>query len=491
MVEDGRMDEGATVHGNDGLLKRADEIKPGKATGLSRGRRRRKRIWLGLALLAAAIAVTAWLLWDGSPDGPRQIVTLPNGEKIQFIGTTYGTNHVLGSTVARLVNQLPSPAANFLRTHLGTHLGRLGRTETGEASLVVWFQNLGTNAPPTPAGPAPSGASVFCTLAGEPDLEAAPSPLFTFSTVDPITIFPVAPRRSPVLQLRFYVETIPDNQPGPTYEEIGRMQFPNPLYGRFPQWNPEPVPAMKKAGDLEVRLEKLMTGVLDLANPFILTNGIPRYNYRPAIQGRDVKTFFDVAFHSPRATNEGWMIQIAELSDATGNVLYRSHSGEWGYFGGTLWPDEAAWRLKLDLKRSSGHSPEELGTFTNVPVPGVGTTMSTPMTNVVNGVEIVLKEFERGPDSTVTGPSWPADQGSTICFEVHSPRDGVAIDLLQIVTDTGWKFQAYKDYVNGGTESTPKFYLKSIPTNAQTLDITWAVQKMRSVEFLVKPPQPE
>ena len=182
-----------------------------------------------------------------------------------------------------------------------------------------------------------------------------------------------------------------------------------------------------------------------------------------------------------------------QVRDAAGNALPRlpDESGYRLAVMATLWPGEEAWRLKLDLKRSSGHSPEELGTFTNVPVPGVGTTMSTPMTNVVNGVEIVLKEFERGPDSTVTGPSWPADQGSTICFEVHSPRDGVAIDLLQIVTDTGWKFQAYKDYVNGGTESTPKFYLKSIPTNAQTLDITWAVQKMRSVEFLVKPPQPE
>jgi hypothetical protein len=29
--------------------------------------------------------------------------------------------------------------------------------------------------------------------------------------------------------------------------------------------------------------------------------------------------------------------------------------------------------------------------------------------------------------------------------------------------------------------------LKFIPTNAQTVDITWVVQKMRSVDFLVKP----
>jgi hypothetical protein len=62
-----------------------------------------------------------------------------------------------------------------------------------------------------------------------------------------------------MLEVRVYDQTTATNQQGPFYEEIGRMRLPNPLYGRFPQWKPEPVPAVKFAGDVEVRLENFMT----------------------------------------------------------------------------------------------------------------------------------------------------------------------------------------------------------------------------------------
>jgi hypothetical protein len=455
---------------------------------------------MSLALLVAGIGVTVWLLWDRTPEGPPQIVTLPDGGKIQFIGTTYGTNHVLGSTAARLVNRLPLPAANFLRKQLGTNLGTLRTLGTGEPSLVVWFQTLVTNVPPARG----LGESVSCTLADEHDMEAAPVDLETFIHPDPTAGFSVVPRRSPVLQLRFYHKIRTPDEQGLIYDEIGRMRFPNPLYRRYPQWKPEPVPAVKMAGDLEVRLESFMTGIWDRTAPKMISNAMPAYNFLPAKQGREVKTVFDVAYHSPRGTNEVWMTQSVELSDATGNVLrgqlFRfDQSGEADSIGGTLWPDEAAWRLKLELKRSFGYLPEELATFKNVPVPAVGTTVTNNMTNLVNGVELVLEDFERKPDLTNARNSgyW---MGSMIHFEVRPPSHGVAVSLLQIVTDKGDKIA---DYTQSGpsflgtvapkewTEFTRWIYLKSIPTNAQTLDITWVVQKTRTVEFLVKPPNAE
>jgi hypothetical protein len=136
------MDDGANVPGNDTPLKPEDIIPAGKGTGCCGRPRRRKLVRLALALLVCAIGVTAWLLWDRTPEGPPQIVTLPGGVQIQFIGTTYGTNHVLGSTAARLVNRLPLPAANFLRKQLGTSIGQIQTLGTSEPSLVVWFQTM-------------------------------------------------------------------------------------------------------------------------------------------------------------------------------------------------------------------------------------------------------------------------------------------------------------------------------------------------------------
>lgn len=193
------------------------------------------------------------------------------------------------------------------------------------------------------------------------------------------------------------------------------------------------------------------------------------------------------------------------MSDATGNVLrgqlFRvDQSGEADSIGGTLWPDEAAWRLKLELKRSFGYLPEELATFKNVPVPAVGTTATNSMTNVVNGVEFVLKEFERKPNLTPPNPHGFEWMETRIHFEVSTPPQGVAVSLLQIVTDQGEKIKAsyeepseYQghDLPKGWTKFTRIIHLDHNPTNAKTLDITWVAQKTRTVEFLVKPPNAE
>ena len=137
------------------------------------------------------------------------------------------------------------------------------------------------------------------------------------------------------------------------------MQFPNPLYGRFPVWKPEPVPAVKMAGDLEVRLVNFTTEILDPVGLVKLTNGQMGSNYQ--WDGSDVRTVFHFAYHSPRGTNERWEISDAELSDATGNVLRDSGwpGGKRVDFVGTLWPDEAAWRLKLELTPDFGYPPEK------------------------------------------------------------------------------------------------------------------------------------
>jgi hypothetical protein len=429
----------------------------------------------------AAIVLKALLLTAHAQPSPSQIVTLPDGERYEFAGVTYGTNH--------------SPEFDTRP---------LDSSQTNEQSLRVWLRQLDSNAPST------GGIQLIsAALADQSGALAGKGDESIFLRGGPLRFakFEVAPRRSPVLQFCLF-------QSGGTrqsYNEIGRVSFPNPYFGQFPEWKPEPVPIVKKAGDLAVRLVNLMTGIGLAGRPPVLANGKQGIDFRPAQKGMHLATFFDVALESERGTNEEWVVQNAELSDATGNVLSSpsnvSSSGEnvspMTFLGeyrlsipGTLWPDEAAWRLKLEMKRKSGFAPDEFVTFKNVPVPKIGTTEFTPITNMVGGVQIALKEFVENGDRT--NIRYPRGTNASFAVNDHTPEtmvavelpghpEGVAVDFVRMTSDTGEIFEkhgnSWRPFYRGAS-------LIFIPTNAQTVDITWVVQKVRSVEFLVKPPLP-
>jgi hypothetical protein len=208
-----------------------------------------------------------------------------------------------------------------------------------------------------------------------------------------------------VLQLDFYPFYVGARSATP----VGSISIPNPLYGNYPQWTPEQLPAVKKAGDLEVRLDDLKAGTRLGGAPVIMPNGSIVKPYDPA-------TKFDFSVRSSRGTNEVWVLESAELSDATGNVIRdrsfrsfgilfndynRPQKFGWASYSesiirGMLWPDGAAWRLKMEFKRASGFASEEVVTFKNVPVPAMGTTNTTPISKNAGGIQVVLKKFGKG-----------------------------------------------------------------------------------------------
>ncbi len=55
-----------------------------------------------------------------------------------------------------------------------------------------------------------------------------------------------------------------------------------------------------------------------------------------------------------------------------------------------------------------------------------------------------------------------------------------------MITDTGDEIQLK---ANSWDPFARVIYLAAIPANAKTVDITFSVQKMRSVEFFVRPPK--
>jgi hypothetical protein len=222
-------------------------------------------------------------------------------------------------------------------------------------------------------------------------------------------------------------------------------------------------------------------------------------------KGQDTVTGFDFSLRSARGTNEVWVLESAELGDATGNVIssrsfmssYLAFEGharpqltEWAAYTesitGTLWPDEAAWRLKLEFKRASGFAPEEIVTFKDVPVPAVGTTNYPGLTMTAGGIRVVLTKFVRYPN-IIANAGGMYDEVSQVTFELPGKPKGVAMDFLEMKADAGEAEKYGSEFLDFGYVVC----VESIPANAKTMDFTFVVQKTRSVEFLVQPPKPE
>jgi len=302
------------------------------------------------------------------------------------------------------------------------------------------------------------------------------------NTTAQVTVeFGVWPRRSKFLECAILEYSSTDG----SYSEVGSFRFRNRSFFEGAKWNPEPLPATNRAGDLEVTLLDFVSGI---------GNGSQRrgpdgnsHKVFSIRDGREARAMVQVEFNSPRDTNETWCMFDADLGDATGNHLgasSRSGMSSDMTFDPILWPDEPAWKLKLHLKRKNGFQPEEWVTFTNIAIPQIGTTNMLDWTNSIMGIELVLKSFVRRPDLT-NRSSYSSDDLSQIRVEHPKLGESNQLDLLSIVVQP-----ANTNLDSGGSswsEDFHEFSLQGIPANATHLDVTFSVQPTRYVEFTVAP----
>ena len=441
----------------------------------------RSKKWKSAAL-ALALLAAGWLGWYlvFSP-GSRQIITLSDGHQYEFAGTSCGTNSVPPGVLAHLVSWLPDSWADYLRAKLGPHLWLTQPLHLQEA-MVVWLKPIGPRASaPFAAGNtigingilvAPGGSveSTPCTanylyfagaFTGESVYGGATGPQsYVFLW------FPVVTHRQRTLECKL-VEVSGNGVSAKVVQpDLGLLKFHNPLFGHYPQWQAEAVPATKPAGDgLNVRLKNFGKG----------TNGA---TYE-----------FSLAFDSANGTNEKWTVSQIEVTDATGghlavDVRYPVGAGTYGIYNG-MWPDEAAIKLKLTLKRNSGFLPSELMTFTNLPVlPLIGSyspANGTTLTNRLNGIPITVRN--------ILTDSWHARHaprgGYAVELVLATQPSGVVGDILEVSTDAG-DVLTTRDTVNPDPNTYIE-YDRGLPHPAKSLNVTVAVQKTRTVEFLVKP----
>jgi hypothetical protein len=430
--------------------------------------------WIAAATVLA-LGLLAWTVveWVRAASEPPQIVTLPDGTKYRFGGVTWGTNQLPPFLADRLVHHLPAALSSWVRNKYGTKLRLVWVRHTIEPELRVWMDEM-----PSPPGQRSSG-SPRAFLADENGVEAGSSHTYISGNYPRESAgFTFVPRRSRMLEARFYQDSARSSE---TLSKVGSVRFRNPVYGKYPQWQPEPLPAIKMAGDLQVTL----------TNCWIWDRW----------QGRSHETCFGMDFKQPPATNVSWTVQQIEVCDATGNRssrdFYFSDGGRECSVPARFWPDEQAIRLKVWLKRTAGFSLNESITVTNVPLPVANATNGVTITNQVGGYSVLIQNYAKPllqPTGGMMGSATMVSVASTgsvpwpykICMAMEDLPADMLAEIESVKTDSG---ELLHDYQSGRKSNGEWRDYQSFPSNALFLNITISVQKLRTVEFLVKPPK--
>jgi len=438
-----------------------------------------------LTVVVIVSGLVCWLfLAAQKPQPPPPLVTLPDGTSVRILAVTYGTNHVVGSKPARLADRLPMPLQDILHEIFGQRIPSVHRATTPGPELLVWLDHrtnsLGTT-PPTAGGCTALLGDGSNFISGE---EAGIAGYVTMSTIYPLHFGPF-PRRNREIILNIFSH----DSKGASHH-CGSLFFTNPVFQTYSQWQAEPLPVTKRAGDLEVTVQGFETGHGNNSNIGTSRDGGSAVGYGGhRLEGRNY-TAGELKLRPLTNTNEIWQVAGVEVSDATGNSAHNfsmSSIGNAGFsFMPGLWPDEAAWKLKMELKRTEGFRPGEVFVFKNVPLGLLDHTNGIDWMTNFNGITVSLQSIcRRAPQ---TNNSWSPSQLSDVHFTLSSLPGGTQLDLLRMVSDTGITNRSLSW---SSSDDVRDYYFIDIPLAARTADFTFVLQRIRTVEFTIKPELPE
>ena len=282
-----------------------------------------------------------------------------------------------------------------------------------------------------------------------------------------------------------------------TGQEMSDQKFVirNPARGSFPTWTAEPLPDTQQDDDFSATLTKLVAGA---TMPYQRVQ-----DDADDAANKGVEATFHVERNGNAVTN--WEPVSVQTSDATGNqVAGGVAKNDWQNGDDTvvyqygLWPDEAAWKLRVEFSQQSNFADSEVWSVQNIPLAdgrqqdfyNYGNTRRGTTNNPVfaeadlNGFHLKIftpKQFtDAGMGSWLQGgmaiqvtPSLPNDMHLTIA----RLTDDQTNDITSM--NQGWN--------GGGTAGTTYRYgLRGID-GVTNLNLTIALHKSRFVEFTVKP----
>jgi hypothetical protein len=381
---------------------------------------------------------------------------------------TFGKEHFYGSVWQKfLTRALPTNVT----ARLGIKVNRITRTED---ELMVW---VGTNA-------SQYGFNNTMVAIDDQGHEGKPAALRVGSgyCVYPLSWFP---RREKMLKLRVFTW----GGKGPQFMRDQVMEFviKNPVYKKYPEWKPEPLPITKRVGDEQFTLLALNTGL----SP---TGGL----------GAQVLTWSELEFRNGplEAPTGPWKPIWFSICDATGNAREphspmgalaadaqaqkamhaRNAPYGWRYIteSGMLWLDEAAWKINVTWVRDRGYPfrPEQLWTVKGVTNPAPHTvTEVNARTNAPIGSLLL-----QGINAAHT--AYPGEKNISTNAAIHvkfEPSDTNALaELTRVTDDRG-------SNIFFGPPRGNAYPLARLTTNSKTLDLTFAFHRKYQVQFLAKP----
>ena len=429
-------------------------------------------LW-ALLLLGTALGI-GLTLRRRATEVARPELALPGMGKLCFRTTTYGTNHVVGPALGRWVARLPGPVGEFLSELLGP-FARVSSTGTTTPSLVVWFV---VPEPRALSLVSPPGYSAM--LADEHGFTSGQEVSLAFWPPETVA-FPGFPRRSKTVEMRVYSR----DTNGQT-RAVGSLRFPNPLSRAYPVWTPETLPVTRRAGDLEVTLESFSTGHNNNTTAGPGAGGRTVVEHGLKDEGGENYSAGHVQLRSLSHPNQAWAVAGVTLFDATGNQARNANLSTGDRqsfaFSPSPGPDEAAWRLRLEVKKTEGFAADELLVFKAVPLGAMGGTNQLSFSTNYGGVSVTLVSVVFRPPRT--NDSWSSSDCSALHVTHSALPEGLHLDLAGAATDDGAKPVSH-GWSASNSERT--YYYRDIPAQARTADFTFAVHRSQFVEFMVKP----
>jgi hypothetical protein len=409
----------------------------------------KKIIPIIIALIAAGI-ITIAVYWALRP----QVITLQDGTKLTLLQVTYGRHHSLKGykTDGRLWH-----GRSTLDTTNDTLVVWIESRQQEEAYQLFVYDRSNTAC-------VGEWASLIGRVKAGTRIQA-----FTLNAF---------PRRDRKIFLRVDSST-------------GQFVISNPGPRSFPEWQPDPLPDTQSDGDLDVTLTKCVVGTPGF---YPAVEDVPAND--PLHQG--VLLEFHTVQNGNVVTN--WDPVVVETSDATGNHPPRRRweigrdtnndatlKYQWG-----LWPDEPAWKLRVEMSRTSGWPAAETWSVNNVPIrPGTlndlvdytrrrrGNQAGSFAQGTINGHRVSLFPIIQITDQPLKPGEHPG--GFYVAVE---PDLTAGYQMSAIVTDEhGNKIQ------NWSPNNAGSYYTFWSPDmgNPKSLNITLALHQSRFVEFTVKP----
>jgi tetratricopeptide (TPR) repeat protein len=276
---------------------------------------------------------------------------------------------------------------------------------------------------------------------------------------------------------------------------------PSPAAGKYPVWNPEPLPATKYDGDVSIALKRLTATTIARA-PGVSPN-LKAIQLNPTL-----------SIHQEGQSANVWTRTKITVSNALG------HDSQ-------LWDcpfcrGEAAWKLLVRVFRdeTAPFSPAEQWTVPEVGLPERGSVEQRNESTDIDGVSLELLatggsgrtthfNVSAGNSNAWGYNSFVGPKQQQVLIETNYNNSGTTTvqcelphivlratgltenhytpDLL-VVDAAGNKVNAYGPLTHA---MNSLFWILDVPEETKGLQLTFLVHRGRSAEFFVKPPQLE